>query len=78
MVTDNAFINFWFAVSFITITVPMFDLGMGSVMGYLHVKKNPKRYSSLMYRSSMGLWITTVLALLATSIIIALHRTVRA
>lgn len=74
--TDNAFIKFWFAVSFIAITMAMFGLGIGSVMGYLHVKKNPKRYSSLTYRSYLDRGIGMVLALPATSIIIALHRTV--
>jgi hypothetical protein len=60
---------FWFAVSFIVITVAMFGLGIGSVVGYFQIKKNPEKYSSLMYRSSLGLGIAIVLALLATSMI---------
>ncbi|MDP6612606.1 MAG: hypothetical protein QF673_01145, partial [Candidatus Hydrothermarchaeota archaeon] len=60
---------FWFAVSFIVITIAMFGLGIGSVMGYFQMKKNPEKYSSLMYRASMGLGISMVLALLATNMI---------
>jgi hypothetical protein len=47
----------------------MFGLGIGSVMGYFQIKKNPEKYSSLMYRASLGLGISMVLALFATGLL---------
>lgn len=60
---------FWFTVSFIVITVAMFGLGVGSVLGYFELKKDPARYSVLMYRASLGLGISMALALLATALV---------
>lgn len=58
---------FWFAVSFIVITIAMFGLGIGSVMGYFHLKRNPERYYNNLYSSSLGLGLWMFVALFATS-----------
>jgi hypothetical protein len=60
---------FWFAVSFVVITVAMFGLGIGSVMGYFHLKKNPEKYHGSLYSSSLGLGLSMLVALLATSML---------
>ena len=58
---------FWFAVSFIVITIAMFGLGIGSVLGYFHFKRKPERYHESLYSSSIALGLAMTMALAVTA-----------
>jgi hypothetical protein len=58
---------FWFAVSFIVITIAMFGLGIGSVLGYFHFKRKPESYRESLYSSSIALGLAMTLALAVTA-----------
>ncbi|MEE9594311.1 MAG: hypothetical protein V3V92_02825 [Candidatus Hydrothermarchaeales archaeon] len=54
---------FWFNVSFAVISIAMFGLGMGSVVGYFISPDTRESFGKLLYYSSIAFGITIILAL---------------
>ncbi|MFH1774842.1 MAG: hypothetical protein ABH874_07795 [Methanobacteriota archaeon] len=58
---------FWVQVSITVISIAMFGLGVGSVIGYFAAKKKPEKYFSTLYYSSIAFGISILLSLFLIS-----------
>ncbi len=58
---------FWVQVSMTVISIAMFGLGVGSVIGYFAVKKKPAHYFNILYYSSIAFGISILLSLFLIS-----------
>ncbi len=54
---------FWFNISFAVISISMFGLGVGSVIGYFASPKTKEGFGRLLYYSSIAFGLTMILAL---------------
>lgn len=58
---------FWVQVSITVISMAMFGLGVGSVIGYFIAKKKPEKYFSTLYYSSIAFGVSILLSLFLIS-----------